>query len=102
MERFSTNLVHVPNVTLKCFNPIPIQPYIKYMDRILERKRLETKYVHRDTNDRWNKENECTWNNTEVAESVLGILYKHEYYQWCKDCMGSENDILGLSEQQWE
>lgn len=93
-ERFSTNLAQVQNLTLKCFNPIPIEPYLQYMDHILEKKRLETNYVHRDTNDPRHEENECIWNSPLVAKRVLDILYDHEYYQWCQDCMGSENNIL--------
>jgi hypothetical protein len=96
-ERFSTDLLQVPDLTLKCFNPIPIQPYLQYMGNILEKKRLETNYVHRDTNDPRHEETECIWNSTTISNQVLDILYEYEYYQWCKDCMDSESNLLGHS-----
>ena len=47
---FSTELQHDPNTTLKSFDPLPPSMYIEYMSNILQRKRIELEYFHRDTN----------------------------------------------------
>ena len=39
-----------PNVTLKCFNPVPPSKYVNYMGTILQLKRLESKYMQHETN----------------------------------------------------
>lgn len=86
--------MNIPNTTLKCFNPIPIDPYTDYMSQFLQRKRIESIYIHRETNKPRNKSAECIWNNPEVAERVLEILTSFDYYKFCDDCMGSQNDLL--------
>lgn len=93
-ERFHANLTQVANLTLKCFNPSPMQPYLEYMDPLLERKRIQTPYIHRDSNQPRHKEKECIWENSKVAHRVRQILLGYDYYQWCDGCMGGENDLL--------
>ena len=99
MNRFGKNLTLISSssndVTLKCFNPIPIDPYLEYMSKFLQRRRLETSCIHRPTNDKRQKDKECIWNNKEVADRVLEILLKNvEYYSFCNECTGSDNDLL--------
>jgi hypothetical protein len=66
--RFSRGLETLNNTNIKCFNPIPIQPYLEYMSGRLQRKRIETTYVHRDTNKKRKKKKECIWNEPDVAK----------------------------------
>jgi hypothetical protein len=91
----ATGLSQMPNMTLKCFNPIPIYPYIDYMDQFLQRKRIETQYVHRSSSElARNKAIECIWKNEDVANRVSKILQSYDYYGWCEACMGGANDLL--------
>jgi hypothetical protein len=84
------------NATLKCFNPIPVDPYLEYMGQFLQRKRIEATYFHRATNDKRQKDMECIFwkNNTQVADRVLELLLEIDYYSFCQECMGSDNDLL--------
>lgn len=93
-SRFHAALTKRNDITLKCFNPVPIEPYLHYMDRFLERKRIESNYVHRDSNEPRHKDKECVWKNQSVADRVRGILKEYDYYQWCQQCIGTENDLL--------
>jgi hypothetical protein len=93
--RFSRNLEKLHNTNVKCFNPIPIQPYLEYMSGKLQRKRIESTYVHRDTNKPRNKKDECIWKEPDVAEKVRNIMLKeHNLYGWCNECMGSKDNLL--------
>jgi hypothetical protein len=93
--RFSRNLEKLQNTNVKCFNPIPIQPYLEYMSGKLQRKRIENTYVHRDTNKPRKKKAECIWNEPDVAKKVRNIMLKeHDLYGWCNECMGSKDDLL--------
>jgi hypothetical protein len=93
--RFSRALGERNITNLKCFNPIPIEPYLNYMSERLQRKRIESTYVHRDTNRPRNKSLECIWNEPDVATQVRDImLQKYELYGWCEECMGSKDYLL--------
>ncbi len=94
MSRFHLKMTQLQNVTMKCFNPIPVKPYLELMDQFLQRKRIEIPYVHRDSNKPRHKDDECIWENPDVADRVLKILHSFDYYKWCKECIGSENDLL--------
>ncbi len=93
-DRFHTNLTREQGLSLKCFNPAPMEPYLEYMDQFLERKRIETSYYHRDSNTPRKKDKECIWQYPDIKERVLKILYESDYYRWCKDCIGSENELV--------
>jgi hypothetical protein len=94
-DRFDRHLTRIRNVTMKCFSAVPVQPYVEYMDQILQRKRIEVDYVFRATNRDRKKNNECIWTNSEVANRTLAILLQsYDYYRWCDQCLGSENDLL--------
>lgn len=95
-ERFDAQLARLDKVSLKCFSAVPMEPYLEYMDQFLQRKRVETPYVHRDSNKPRHKDQECIWKNQTTADRVLEILYTYDYYHWCRDCMGSEHDLLRL------
>jgi len=93
-ERFDMRLQQDPHLTLKCFNPIPIDPYLEYMGTLLQRKRIETNYSHRDTNRRRNRDAECIWKRKDILEKVGVLLGRMDYYKFCSECMGSEDDLL--------
>jgi hypothetical protein len=95
LSRFSRALGKQQNTNLKCFNPIPIEPYLEYMSKRLQRKRIESDYVHRDTNTPRNKDLECIWKEPHVANQVRDILLQeYDLYGWCEECMGSKDDLL--------
>jgi hypothetical protein len=92
--RFHANLRKDARLALKCFDPIPIDPYLEYMGQFLERKRIETDYIHRATNAPRNKTNECIWEQIDVQKRVMRLLGRMDYYQFCNECMGSDDDLL--------
>ncbi len=93
-DRFDNSLIQMNHLTLKCFNPIPIEPYLEYMNRYLQKKRIQTSYVHRTSNLPRIKASECIWKNKAMADLVLKILNGYDYYRWCQQCMGSQNDLM--------
>jgi hypothetical protein len=84
------------NITLKCFNPIPIEPYINYMSQILQPRRIQGWHNHRDTNKPRNKTKECIWNRSEsFKDEVRDIMMRiSPYNQFCNKCMESKDDLL--------
>ncbi len=81
---------------VKCFDfKSQFTTYIDYMSGILSHRRFESEpYIHRETNDPRNKEEECIWYNPVVKEKVDKFLLENvQYYQFCDKCMGSENEI---------
>ena len=95
MSRFSRALGEQHNTSLKCFNPILIEPYLEYTSERLQRKRIESTYVHRATNKPRIKDSECIWNKPDVATQVRDImLQRYDLYRWCKECMGSKDELL--------
>lgn len=93
-NRFDSMLTRIPDLTLKCFNPIPIDPYLDYMGNFLQRRRIETTPVHRDTNKPRDKSRECIWNNETAKTTVHQLLMKIDYHKFCQDCIGGEHDLL--------
>ena len=102
MNRFSLQLTTLPNVEVKCFAPIPVEPYIEYMHPFLQTRRIPVAYVHRDSNgaggprDEIIKGDECLGWYPHIADQVQTILLeKYDYYRWCDECLGlSANDLL--------
>jgi hypothetical protein len=96
-NRFDDALGLHENITLKCFNPIPIEPYLNYIGQYLQPRRVLGKYIHRETNAPRNKSNECIWNSPEcVKKQVLDIMRKIPYYRFCDMCMGTKEDLLAI------
>ena len=95
LNRFSFKLFKVHNSSVKCFNPIPVEPYVGYMATFLQRKIFESPYAHRDTNMRRDKSNECLLKNIALQDVVNARLHlKYEYFRFCKSCTGTTNDLL--------
>jgi len=96
-NRFSKTLwSNNENITLKCFNPIPIEPYINYMSQILQPRRIQGRHNHRDTNKPRNTTKECIWNRSEsFKDEVRDIMMRiSPYNQFCNKCMKSKDDLL--------
>jgi hypothetical protein len=95
LSRMSREFQNVRNVQLKCFNPIPPQPYLNYMGTILQRKRVEAEYIHRDSNLPRDKGKECIWKESqEFRDELLKTLRKeYFYYEFCGQCMGSNKEL---------
>jgi hypothetical protein len=97
LNRFDDALGLHENITLKCFNPIPIEPYLNYIGQYLQPRRVRPLYAHRETNKPHNKTTECIWKSPEsVKQEVLEIMRKLPYYRFCERCMGSKDDLLYL------
>lgn len=96
-NRFKDSLDFHANITLKCFNPIPIEPYLDFIGKFLQPRRVCGQYVHRETNRPRNKTRECIWNSPEsVKQEVLKIMMKMPFYRFCDRCMGSKDDLLAV------
>jgi len=94
LNRFNANL-DSKNIKLKCFQSIPVEPYIEYMDQFLQTRRIPSEYYHHKTNDKRDKSKECVRNLPEkVKQKIRGILMKnHPYMKFCNECMGSKKQI---------
>ncbi|CAJ1937932.1 unnamed protein product [Cylindrotheca closterium] len=96
--RFSDKLQEYSKLPLKCFNPIPMEPYEEYMGNILQPKRMPvTNIVHRTTNQARPKTKECIFEpeNKDLKNRVEKLLLEmYDYHRFCDTCAGSENDLL--------
>ena len=92
--RFDNGLQNDTHLSLKCFDPVPIRPYLDYIGQFLERKRIENDYISRATNPTRNKTTECIWTRTDLHRQVRQLLTRLDYYRFCATCMGSEDDLL--------
>ena len=92
--RFDNGLQHDTHLSLKCFDPVPIHPYLDYIGQFLERKRIENDYISRATNPTRNKTTECIWKRTDLHRPVRHLLRRLDYYRFCDKCVGSEDDLL--------
>jgi hypothetical protein len=96
-DRFNDSLNFHANVTLKCFNPIPIEPYLNYIGQFLQPRRVRGQYVHAEYNRPRNKTEECIWNSPEkVKQEIIKIMMKMPYYRFCDRCIGSKDDLLAV------
>jgi len=99
LGRFSIDMALSPNFTMKCFSsPSKIDDYIEYMGETLQKRRIQGEYFDITSNKfERHKETECIWEK--VNEGVRRkleemIINHHEYFKYCKNCIGSENDLL--------
>ena len=97
-DRFDYSLVQHSDFTVKCFNPIPVENYIMYMNQHLQPKRgsEEQDYVERNSNHfrKRHKENEGIWKDSKLQELVKQSMIKqYQYYHFCNQCMGSNNEL---------
>ena len=93
-DRFNDGLKANPNITLKCFDPIPVEQYLLYIEARLQRRRFVADYVHRDSNEPRDKANECVWKDLQLKDRVhKKLLQMSAYYRFCDACMGSVHEL---------
>lgn len=82
-------------IRIRCFQSIPVEAYIDYMDNFLQKRRIPSAYYPHETNDKRDKSKECVRNLPEgVKDKIRGILRKnHPYMKFCKTCMGTEQQL---------
>jgi len=84
-------------IHLKCFKPIPLDPYLEYMGQQgrLRHRRFEAPYVMRTTNKKRNNGTECMWKQSpEFLERVRQyVVETYPYSKFCDECMGSNNEL---------
>jgi hypothetical protein len=95
LERFSSDLLlKLPNSTMKCFNPIPVEPYIDYLSKYLQKKRFTAKYIQHETNRPRDKASECLTKNATLLNIVKErMLETYSYFNFCASCMGSPEEL---------
>lgn len=93
-DRFDSELLEQFDV--KCFDfKDQFGPYLKYMSQYLQKRRFESgPYIQRETNRHRDKDSECVWKNPAIKKRVNDYLVKNvDYYKFCNECIGSENQI---------
>ncbi|KAL7553682.1 hypothetical protein ACHAWF_018044 [Thalassiosira exigua] len=82
---------------VKCFNfSNQFTNYVDYMSQILQPKRFESEQsLKRETNKPRKKDKECIWKSQKLQEKAEEYLLKFDYYKFCSQCMGTENEIPG-------
>ncbi|KAL7462255.1 hypothetical protein ACHAXS_002640 [Conticribra weissflogii] len=97
-NRFNSELEHDTSIHLKCFNPIPVDRYLDYMGTLLQPKRIQSEYIHRESNKPRNKTAECLWTaGEEFKTKVYDILMAMDYYNFCSRCMGSKHELIPMT-----
>ena len=98
LEQFQKN--DTSRISMKCFNPIPIDPYLEHMGKILQPRRMQRSYIHRSMNKPRNKDMECLRHDDALAEKVRSLLVeKVNIFTFCNQCMGSQDDLLAEPQQ---
>lgn len=96
-NRFSRKLLYMKNTDIRCYDfNNQFQGYMEYITPMLQKKRIQSNYMHRDSNIKTrNKENECIWKEPNLQKRVSLFLSETiEYYSFCKECLGSSDDLL--------
>lgn len=98
MRRFSYFLKRGDNINLKCYDfRQQFTGYMDYMSTKLQRKRIVSDYVTRETNKPRKKEEECIWKDKELQQRVREHLITKpalHYWRFCNECIGSDDDIF--------
>lgn len=97
MHRFDEHglLKKLPNATMKCFDPIPVDNYLDYMGKQLQARKITRPYIHRASNKPRDKEHECLLHDSSLQEKVKDWLVRNiPYYAYCNECLGSEDDLF--------
>ena len=81
---------------VKCFDvKKQFTTYARHMSQYLERKRFQSvPFIPRLSNRPRNRTKECIWSRPDLREKLEKYLLENvPYYQFCEDCMGSDNDL---------
>lgn len=95
LGRYSHRLRH--HFDVKCFDFH--QEFTTYVDlmakELQERRFVAEPYIKRETNRPRNKASECIWGRQDLIEKAREYLIENvEYYQFCDECIGSEDDLI--------
>eukprot|EP00588_Corethron_pennatum_P024088 CAMPEP_0194332262 /NCGR_PEP_ID=MMETSP0171-20130528/58560_1 /TAXON_ID=218684 /ORGANISM="Corethron pennatum, Strain L29A3" /LENGTH=174 /DNA_ID=CAMNT_0039094037 /DNA_START=202 /DNA_END=726 /DNA_ORIENTATION=- len=100
-NRFNMKLLTQSNIDLKCFeSPSRLGDYFAYMGERLQKKEVPDEYVHRDSNIARNKTKECLLKQgIEYKQKLVEYIMSSnsaffEYFQFCKECLKSDDDLL--------
>ena len=100
MDRFNQKLWRwskdpSTSISLKCFNPIPVDPYVSFMGSFLQSRRSQRSYVHRRTNRPRKKEKECLLQDPALQDKVKQHMVKEiTVFRFCDGCLGSPDDLF--------
>jgi hypothetical protein len=99
-NRFSIELANRKKTTLKCYDfRQQFTTYMDYVSEKLQQRRFVSEYKQRKTNKDRIKENECIWERKDLMVRVESYLVDNVgYYQFCKQCLGSADDISRLDQ----
>lgn len=81
---------------VKCFDfHKEFTTYIDLMSNHLQERRFVSEpFIQRETNRKRNKEMECIWGRQDLIDKTRKYLLENiEYYQFCNECIGSEDDL---------
>lgn len=95
LGRYSHRLRH--HFDVKCFDFH--QEFTTYVDlmakELQERRFVSEPYIKRETNRPRNKASECIWGRQDLIKKAREYLLENvEYYQFCDECIGSEDDLI--------
>ncbi|KAL7528124.1 hypothetical protein ACHAWF_004499 [Thalassiosira exigua] len=84
LNRFSFCLLD--HLDIKCFNFS--KKFTNYPKRFEWEQSLK-----RETNKPRSKDKECIWKSQKFQEKAEEYLLKFDYYKFCPQCIGTENEI---------
>jgi len=102
MGRFSKDWLYMnaaqvnkDNIRIRCFNTIPVESYMAYMDPLLQKRRIPANYYPHATNPTRNKTNECVLDLPEETKDKIRMIMNknHPYMKFCNRCMGTEQEL---------
>ena len=85
---------------VKCFDvKKQFTTYAGHMSQHLERKRFQSvPFIPRLSNRPRNRTKECIWSRPDLREKLEKYLSENvPYYQFCEDCMGTDNDLTSTT-----
>ena len=96
MKWLSKQLDSIKSIHLKWFNSkISFTKYMKYAERINQKRRIQSPYIIRETNKPRVKEEEWLWNNTQAqAEDKAYLIENYDHYSYCNQCLLSKEDFF--------
>jgi len=99
-SRFKKDLLNLENIHVKCYDyKEQFKGYMEYITPLLQKKRIQSEYVHRDSNSARDKDSECIWKEPDLQKKVASFLVEDvEYYSFCDECLGSADDLLQKSD----
>jgi len=100
LTRFNNSLLNTDNLIVFCYDyNLQFTDYTDYITPKLQKKRIQSEYVHRESNLPRNKTAECIWKDPILVDKVKDILMTFAYYDFCNQCIGSADDLFSQKNQ---